>query len=129
MIASLAACGPSEDKAKVTATLSSEDQNTVMDASSVLDDMTLENKTIKWFCFWDINPAPDAETIPSQYVMFTEKFGGNIEYIQSPWDGYLTQLANLILGGNSPDFTQAYSDTFPKGAVTGMFQQIGRAHV
>ena len=124
MIASLAACGPSEDEAKVTATLSSEDQSTVMDAASVLDEMTLENKTIKWCCYWDINPAADAETIPTQYVMFTEKFGGNIEYIQTTWDGHATQLANLILGGNSPDFTQAYPETFPTGAVTGMYQPV-----
>ena len=53
MIASLAACGPSEsENKKVTATLSSEDANTVASAAeSALEGMTLENKTIKFFCF------------------------------------------------------------------------------
>ena len=126
MIASLAACGPSEsENKKVTATLSSEDANTVASAAeSALEGMTLENKTIKFFCFWDINPAPDAETIPPEHVMFADTFGGEIEYIQAAQSDMYTQLANQILGGNSPDFTQAYAHTFPSGAVTGMYQPV-----
>ena len=99
MVASLASCGGGNDSQKVTATLSSEDASTVADVATALDDLTLENKTIKWFSFYDINPSPDAETIDPDYVMFTEKFGGTIEYMQAAWDERFTAMANLILGG------------------------------
>ena len=120
MVASLAACGGGNDSQKVTATLSSEDASTVANVATALDDLTLENKTIKWFSFYDINPSADAETIDPDYVMFTEKFGGTIEYMQAAWDERFTAMANLILGGNSPDFYPVDSDTFPTGAMTGM---------
>ncbi len=123
IMSSLASCGGSET-AKVTATLSSEDANTVADVATALDDLTLENKTIRWFSFYDINPSPDDETIPADYVMFTEKFGGKIEYTQVVWGERFTALANQILGGNSPDFYPANVDTFPSGAMSGMCMPV-----
>ena len=69
MLAALTACGggsETEDETLVETTtttaatvevntepLSEEDQNTVNDVTALLPDVELENKTIKWFSFYD----------------------------------------------------------------------------
>ena len=46
--------------------------------SDLLPDEELENKTIKWFANWDINPDSTGKTKPIELVLFEEKYHGKI---------------------------------------------------
>lgn len=94
------------------------------------DDMSetrdLENKTIKWFSFWDINPtSSDDKEIGADLALFQTKYDGKVEYVQTTWEKKFDDLAALVMTNNSPDFTGADDmDIFPKGAIKQMIEPI-----
>lgn len=93
--------------------------------SDLLEDIELENKTIKWMATWDINPDASGKNKPTELVVFEEKYGGNIEYHQVTWENRYEKLAESISSGEGIDFFYAGDmDAFPKGAVRGMFSPI-----
>ena len=81
----------------------------------------LENKTVTFLSSWDLNPA-DGKAVPVELELFQKRYGGEIEYIPVTWDGRYDKLTALVASGDSPDmFSAGDLDTFPKGAITGMF--------
>ena len=93
--------------------------------SDLLEDVELENKTIKWMANWDINPDASGKNKPPELVVFEEKYGGKIEWIQCDWASRYEKLAETINSGEGVDFFYAGDgDAFPKGAVKGMFTPV-----
>ena len=93
--------------------------------SDLLPDVELENKTIKWLSDWDINPDASGKTKPIDVVVFEEKYGGKIEWIQCTYDNRYEKLAEMINSGEGVDFFYAGNmDAFPKGAIKGMFTPV-----
>lgn len=93
--------------------------------TDLLEDVELENKTIKWMATWDINPDASGKNKPTELVVFEEKYGGVIEYHQVTWENRYEKLAEAISSGEGIDFFWAGDmDAFPKGAVRGMFTSV-----
>ena len=101
-----------------------EDDKEAMAGIEVKDAKKLENPTVKWLSFWDINPV-NGKTVPVHLEMFENVYGGKIEYIQTTFDDKYDKLGTMIASGDSPDmFPAADLDTFPKGAAAKMFEPL-----
>lgn len=138
MTSGLTACGGSSDSpvettAETTApitvainteTLAEEDQKTMDDVSELLQDVELENKTIKWFSFYDpFNATTSGNTKALSLELFEKKYNGTIEYIPTTWAARFTDLSTNILGGTGIDFIAGGDlDSFPKGVPNGQFE-------
>ena len=127
---SLASCGSSSSSSSSSnpyadVDVNSEVRNEVNQAASnsdLLEDVELENKTIKWMANWDINPDASGKNKPTELVVFEEKYGGKIEWSRCDWANRYEKLAETINSGEGVDFFYAGDgDAFPKGAVKGMF--------
>lgn len=130
MAASFISCGPAKSDGKEEATtkpgvdLSEEDKETISELKDQLPDIELENKELKWLAHYDINPTDGAVKSPG-LELFEQKYGGKIKWVQTTWNTRYDDLASQVMGKNSPDFFPASDmDTFPKGAIKGMFDPI-----
>ena len=128
----LAACGGSNadsgsgDASSVPQTVAHDEkeEELIGNIADKLEDIELENKNIKFFSHWDINPGEGQKTSP-ELQLFKDKYDGTIEYVQTTWDARYTDLAKLIMANDSPDFFSAMDmDGFPKGAIKAMFEPI-----
>ncbi len=106
-----------------TAELSDEDEEKIGSAIDMLQDVELENKTIKWFSFYDNFHASTAGNTKSLSLdLFERKYGGEIEYIPTSWSSFATDLATKVTGGEGIDFVPGEDlGDFPKGIVNGMY--------
>jgi ABC-type glycerol-3-phosphate transport system substrate-binding protein len=124
----LAACGSgssSDESSTADSIALNEDQaNQVKELESQLEDIELENTTIKWMAHYDINPG-DGQVVAPGLQLFKDKYNGTIEYVQTTWDNRYTDLAKAVMANDSPDFFPASDmDGFPKGAIKAMFEPI-----
>ena len=124
----ITACGGSADSTTATTTSATttslkEEYAEVVDEIEV-ETKELENKTVKFLSSWDINPA-DGKAVPVELELFQTRYGGEIEWVQVSWDGRYDKLTTLVAADDSPDmFSAGDLDTFPKGAITGMFSPL-----
>lgn len=125
----LSACGEtSGDTAtdttaeKTTATFAEEDL-TVIENLETEGEM-LENPTVTWLSFWDINPEAN-KAVPVELKLFEEKYGGKIEYIATTWEEKFEKLSTLVASGDSPDmFPAADMDVIPRCVITNLFAPL-----
>ena len=133
MAGTMTACGGSNDSVSSTQETTSQTTETTpakeLDEEDVQivrdidtgDTEKLENGTVKWLSFWDLNPA-NGKPKSVELELFETKYGGKIEYIPTTYETRYSDLSTLVLGGTSPDlFPAADLDTFPGKAVAGMF--------
>ncbi|MBR4346888.1 MAG: carbohydrate ABC transporter substrate-binding protein [Oscillospiraceae bacterium] len=107
-----------------TATLSQEEEAAVDSASSMLRDVELEDKEIKWLCHWDLNPDSTGKSIPVPLSLFQSKYDGEITWYPTTWNTRYSDLSTYVLGGEGIDFFQRDESSLPKGIVSGMFSPI-----
>ncbi len=109
-----------------TATYAEEDAETLEElADKELQDVELENKTIKWLAHYDINPSTakgDSEAV--NISLFKSKYGGEIKWYSTTWDTRYSDLSTYVLGGEGIDFFPCDTAALPKGVVSGMFQPV-----
>lgn len=144
MTAALTACGDktadggstSEDTTVTTTTaktvaineegLKEGEEEALEEVMTQLQDVELENKTVKWLAHYDLNP--DTATGASKSVgleMFEQKYGGKVEWIPTTWNTRYDDLSTQVLGGNGVDiFPGDDTANFPKGIISGMFQPV-----
>ncbi len=137
----LTACGPGDSESTTeqttvttttaatveikTDTLAEEAQKSLDEvAEEFLQDVELENKTIKWLAHYDINPNTSGQSESVQLNMFKNKYGGEIQWYQTTWDTRYSDLSTYVLGGEGVDFFPCDTAALPKGVVSGMFQPI-----
>ena len=122
----LTACGDSDNK--LLRDLDPETRAYVKDVATqdTLLDGELENKTIKWFSFYDpFHATTSGNTKAISLELFEEKYGGEIEYIQTTWANRFNDLSTKIVGGEGIDFIAGGDlDSFPKGVTNGMFESV-----
>ncbi len=108
-----------------TAELSEEDAAKVADVADLLTG-ELENKTIKWFSFYDpFHATTSGNTKALSLELFEEKYDGVIEYVPTTWANRFNDLSTKIVGGEGVDFIAGGDlDSFPKGVTNGMFQSV-----
>lgn len=135
MASGLAACGSSSDTPEETTTqatvpintaeLSEEDAEQVKGVADLLTG-ELENKTIKWFSFYDpFHATNSGNTKALSLELFEEKYDGVIEYIPTTWENRFNDLSTKIIGGEGLDFIAGGDlDSFPNGVTNGMFQSV-----
>ncbi len=129
---SLAGCGSSGSESQeastlpttagTTATMAEEHAQVVEQVELNVD--KLENGTLKWLSFWDINPT-EGKPVPVSLQLFQTKYGGKIEYIPTTYETRYNDLATKVLGGDSPDmFSACDLDLFPGKVAAGMFEPM-----
>lgn len=125
------ACGSSESSSGSSSSmpekkLEENQQQVVERLSNDMETRELENNTIEWFSFWDINPtASEDKDIGVDLALFQTKYNGVIHYNQTTWENKFDDLAALVMANTSPDFIGADDmDMFPKGAIKGMIEPI-----
>ena len=135
MVSGLAACGNSSEVPEETTTqatvpintaeLSEEDAEQVKGVADLLTG-ELENKTIKWFSFYDpFHATTSGNTKALSLELFEEKYDGEIEYITTTWNNRFDDLSTKIIGGEGIDFIAGGDlDSFPNGVTNGMFQPV-----
>ena len=107
-----------------TETLSAEDESALDDVASNMLTGELENKTIKWFSFYDpFHATTSGNTKALSLELFETKYGGEIEYVETTWANRFNDLSTKILGGEGVDFIAGGDlDGFPRGVPNGQFQ-------
>jgi ABC-type glycerol-3-phosphate transport system substrate-binding protein len=127
MAAAMSSCGSTGSSTSSENTgkeLTDDQKDQVAALADQLPDIELENKTIKWMAHYDINPSDGAVKSPG-LQLFEDKYDGKIEYVSTTWDSRYDDLATKVMAKDSPDFFPASDmDTFPKGAIKGMFEPI-----
>ncbi len=110
-------------------TLSTEDSEAILAAAGIylptVEEVACANSNVKWFAWHDPfhNYAED-EIVNTGYWTFTQKYGCEIEWIETTWDDRFADLANAMLSENAPDFYPADTDIFPTYALKGMFEPV-----
>ncbi len=129
MTAGMVSCGNSDNASDTSSDdtgiqLNDEQAEQVASLADQLEDIELENKTIKWIAHYDINPTEGSVEDPA-IELFETKYGGTIEWVQTTWDTRFDDIATHVMANDSPDFFPSSDmDTFPKGAIKGMFDPI-----
>lgn len=131
MIFALVGCDKNDRKI-VEVTLSTEDSEAILaaagirlpDASSILASGT----TVKWFAWYDnFHNYDEDEIVNTGYFTFKEKYGCDVEWIETTYSERNGDLANLILSGNSPDFAPAghgVTATYPMSCIKGIYVSV-----
>lgn len=95
-------------------TTSKEDNSVVNEAvasavSELDDEVTLENKVLKWMAWWEIDLTTPAAKL------FQQAYGGTVESQLVTYGERYDTLGNLIAAGNSPDMFPFEIRDFPSG--------------
>ncbi len=131
MIFVLVGCGK-QKRQIIKLTLSTEDAAAILAAAGIKlpDPATAEgaNSTIKWLSWFDqFHNYSEDEIINTGFFTFTERYGGEIEWIECDYFERMNDLANLILAGTPPDFTPSGTNstaTYPMSCIKGQYQPI-----
>ncbi len=128
MVFVLVGCG-GDRREIVKLTLSTEDAEAILAAAGITlpdAETTLASGTTIKFHKWtdDFHNYDEDEIVNTGYWTFAEKYGCEIEWVECTYDGRFDDLANLILSGNSPDFTTCSVTTFPYYCIKGMFISV-----
>ncbi len=125
MIFALVGCG-GKKREIVEITLSTEDSEAILAAAGIrLPDVSVAkgaNTVLKWFSWYDgfHNYAED-EVVNTGFWTFKEKYGGEVEWVETTYGEYEDTLAQLILAGTAPDFTHSGAGVYPGLALQGLF--------
>ena len=131
MVIALVGCGK-EKRKPIKLTLSTEDAEAILAAAGIMlpDAETAPgaNTTVKFFAWYDpFQNYSEDEIINTGYFTFQEKYGGEMEFIETTYSERNNDLANLVLSSSSPDFAPAGTSngaTFPMSCIKGMYQPI-----
>ena len=121
-----------EKRKPIKLTLSTEDAEAILAAAGIMlpDAETAPgaNTTVKFFAWYDpFQNYSEDEIINTGYFTFQEKYGGEMEFIETTYSERNNDLANLVLSSSSPDFAPAGTSngaTFPMSCIKGMYQPI-----
>lgn len=122
LIVTLVGCGK-QKREIVRLTLSTEDSEAILAAAGITlpdaEEVEVVGTTIEYYGWGDtIHNYSEDEIIQTGYWTFHEKYNCEVKWIECTWGERFTQLANLVLAGTSPDFYDAYAETFPEYFVS-----------
>ena len=124
-------CGK-EKRQIIKLTLSTEDSEAILAAAGIMlpdaETAAGANSTIKWLSWFDqFHNYSEDEVVNTGYFTFTEKYGGEVEWIECDYFERMNDLANLVLAGNPPDFTPFGTNStavYPMACIKGQYQPI-----
>ncbi len=128
MIFALVGC-KSNKREIVKLTLSTEDSEAILAAAGIrlpaTEDAAASGSTVKWFSWYDgFHNYNEDEIVNTGFWTFQQKYGCDVEWIETTYEQYNSDLANLILTDSGPDFTQAGSGVYPGMAIQGLFVPV-----
>lgn len=128
MIFTLVGCG-TRRRQIIELTLSTEDSVAILNAAGIrlpdVEEAAASGTTIKWIAHHDpFHNYKETEKVNTGYWTFKNKYNCEIDWIETTWANTSSTLANLVLSGDSPDFSQAGQGVFPSGALNGMYQPV-----
>ena len=99
--------------------------NIEVTAAEELDtSIDISGKTLKWMGFNDLNPTNDNPERSPEVAIFEDTYGAKIEYMETTNDTRFDDLANAIIGGNSPDIFLYEWRSFPYDVNKGQYQAV-----
>ena len=131
LIFALVGCGK-QKREIVKLTLSTEDSEAILAAAGIrlppAETAAGANTTVKWLAWYDeFHNYSEDEIVNTGFYTFTEKYGGEVEWIECDYFERMNDLANLILSGNPPDFTPFGTNAtacYPMCCIKGQYQPI-----
>ena len=131
MIFVLVGCGK-EKRQIIKLTLSTEDSEAILAAAGIVlpdaEEAKGANSTVTWLAWYDeFHNYSEDEIINTGFYTFTEKYGGEVEWIECDYFERMNDLANLVLAGNPPDFTPFGTNStavYPMACIKGQYQPI-----
>ena len=128
MIFALAGCGK-EKRQIIKLTLSTEDSEAILAAAGIMlpdaETAAGANSTVRYHHWVDaFHNYNEDEIVNTGYWTFNNKYGGEVEWVETTYGTRFDDLANLILAGTSPDFTTASVMTFPEKCLKSMFVPV-----
>ena len=131
MIVALVGCGGRKRK-PIQLTLNSEDSAAILAAAGIQlpDPETVvgANTTLKWFSWFDsFHNYNKEEVLATGYWTFQQKYGGDVEYVETVYAERHDKLAALLLSNEAPDFTPcgvSNNAMYPIDCLKGMYQAV-----
>ena len=122
-------CGK-EKRQIIKLTLSTEDSEAILAAAGIMlpdaESAKGAGTTITFHHWVDgFHNYSEDEIVNTGYWTFSEKYGGEIEWVETTYGTRFDDLANLIMADNSPDFTTASVNTFPERCLKSVFIPVG----
>lgn len=127
-VIALVGCGGSK-REPIQLTLSTEDAAAIMAAAGInlpdISEAVGANQTITYFYYYDdFHNYSEDEIVQTGYWTFQNKYNGNVEWIETTWETLRTDLAQLVLTNNSPDFTKAWESEFPTSFINQLYAPV-----
>ena len=128
IIVSLVGCGK-QKRQIIELTLSTEDAEAILMAAGIhLPDAAstpAAGKNIKLLSFYDeFHNYNEGEVVNTGFFTFKEKYGCDIDWVETTWDQRMNDLANQVLSGDAPDFFPFETSLFPSGVMKGWIQSV-----
>lgn len=128
MILTLVGCGK-QKRQIIELTLSTEDAEAILRAAGVtlpdVESTPAAGKNIKLLSFYDeFHNYNENEVINTGFFTFKEKYGCDIDWVETSWGERMNDLANLVLAGDAPDFFPFETSLFPSGVMKGWIQPV-----
>lgn len=128
MIVALVGCG-SKKREIIELTLNSEDSAKILAAAGIhLPDPETApgaGTTIKWLAHYDgFHNYNEGEVVNTGFFTFRERYGCDVEWVETTWGTRFDDLATNILGGTPPDFFPGETSLFPAKVLKGIIQPV-----
>ena len=128
VILALVGCG-SKKRTPIQLTLSSEDSEAILRAAGIVlpdADVAKGVGTTIQYCYYydDFHNYSEDELIQTGYRTFQQKYGSTVEWIETTCETLSTDMANLILSGDPPDFTKTWNTAFPYPYINGLYEPV-----
>ncbi len=131
MVVAITGCG-SKKRQPIQLTLSTEDAEAILAAAGITlpdaDEAAGAYTTVQWFCWGDpFQNYSEDEIVNTGYWTFQEKYGGDIDYIETDYFERNDDLAMLLTAGTPPDLCSGGSGStamYPMNCIKQMIQPV-----
>lgn len=128
IVFALVGCG-SNKRQIVQVTLSTEDSEAILAAAGItlpsVEETAAAGTTVKLFSWYDdFHNYSEDEVVNTGFFTFKEKYGCEVEWMETTWSARYDDLANLVLSGNPADFYTIETDIYPTYCIKGMFEPV-----
>ena len=128
LIVALVGCG-GRKRQPIQLTLPTEDAVAILAAAGIkLPDAATApgaGTTLEYFYYYDdFHNYSENEVLQTGYWTFQQMYNGNVEWHETTWETLNTDLANLLLSNDAPDFTRAWESAFPQSFIKKLYQPV-----
>ena len=128
LVVALVGCG-AQKRQPIELTLSTEDAEAILAAAGIMlptaEEAAASGTRISYFYYYDdFHNYSEDEVVQTGYWTFKQKYNCDVDWIETTWSTLTSDLANLVVGGDPPDFTHAWAETFPMDFINGLYTNV-----